>query len=135
MAKGLFLYPEKCEGSLAPLVLLPQFLSKEAKSLNGMAVSFLYQWIWQLFVGIVPSSRLFKKLVLACTYNWRKNVKVRIGTGNSFQLHLLLYQLTHNMTKDCSWNYHENCKHRTWAEHVLPMFCSCSVLVAQSLYS
>ena len=33
--KFLLLYPEKCEGSLAPLVLLPPFLSKEAKSLNG----------------------------------------------------------------------------------------------------
>ena len=36
------------------------------------------------------------------------------------------------MTKDCSWNYHENYKRRTraehghWVEHVLPMFCSCS---------
>ena len=25
------------------------------------------------------------------------------------------------MTTDCSWNYHENCKRRTWAEHVQPM--------------
>ena len=23
------------------------------------------------------------------------------------------------MTTDCSWNYHENYKHRTWAEHAL----------------
>ena len=31
------------------------------------------------------------------------------------------------MTKHCSWNYHENYKKmgRTWAEHVLPMFCAC----------
>ena len=48
---------------------------------------------------------------------------------NLFQKHLLLHQLTHNMTKDCSWNYHENYKRRTWAEHVLPMFCLCSALV------
>ena len=26
---------------------------------------------------------------------------------NLFQKHLFLHQLTHNMTKDCSWNYHE----------------------------
>ena len=31
---------------------------------------------------------------------------------------LFLHQLTHNMTTDCSWNYHENYKHRTsaWAD-------------------
>ena len=43
---------------------------------------------------------------------------------NLFQKHLFLHQLTHNMTKYCSWNYHENYKRRTWeehrAEHVLP---------------
>ena len=44
---------------------------------------------------------------------------------NLFQKHLFLHQVTHNMTKDCSWNYHENWKPRTWAEHVLPMFCAC----------
>ena len=42
-----------------------------------------------------------------------------------FQKLLFLHQLTHNMTTDCAWNYHEN-KCRTWAEHVLPMFCACS---------
>ena len=26
---------------------------------------------------------------------------------NLFQKHLFLHQLTHNMTKDCSWNYPE----------------------------
>ena len=30
------------------------------------------------------------------------------------------------MTKDCSWNYHEKYKRRTWVEHVLSMFCACS---------
>ena len=29
------------------------------------------------------------------------------------------------MCTDCSWNYHENNKGRTWAEYVLPMFCVC----------
>ena len=48
---------------------------------------------------------------------------------NIFQKLLFLHQLTHSMTTDCSWNYHENYKRRTWAEHVLPMFCSCSALV------
>ena len=33
---------------------------------------------------------------------------------------LIFHQLTHYMTTDCSWNYHENYKCRTWAEHVLP---------------
>ena len=42
------------------------------------------------------------------------------------QKHSFLHQLTQNMTTDCSWNYHENYKHRTWVEHVLPMFCACS---------
>ena len=46
-----------------------------------------------------------------------------------FQKHFFLHQLTHNMTKDCSWNYHENYKRRTWAEHGQNMFCPCSALV------
>ena len=41
---------------------------------------------------------------------------------NLFQKQLFLHQLTLNMTKDCSWNYHENYKRRTWAEHVLPNY-------------
>ena len=41
-----------------------------------------------------------------------------------FQKHLFLHQLTHNMTKDCSWNYHENFKRRTWPEHGQNMFCA-----------
>ena len=36
---------------------------------------------------------------------------------NLCQKLLFLHQLTHNMTTDCSWNYHENYKRRTWAEH------------------
>ena len=40
-------------------------------------------------------------------------------TGKSFQKHLFLHQLTHNMTTDCSWNYNENLL-------VLPMFCAFS---------
>ena len=39
---------------------------------------------------------------------------------------LFLHQLTHNMTTDCSWNYQEKYKRRTWVEHVLHMFCACS---------
>ena len=27
-----------------------------------------------------------------------------------------MHQLSHNMTTDCSWNYHENYTRRTWAE-------------------
>ena len=38
---------------------------------------------------------------------------------NLCQKLLFLHQLNHNMTTDCSWNYHENYKRRTWAEHVL----------------
>ena len=40
---------------------------------------------------------------------------------NLFQKHLLLHQLTHNMKKDCSWNYQENYKNigRTCFIHVL----------------
>ena len=37
----------------------------------------------------------------------------------------MLHQLTQNMTKDCSWNYHENYE---CSAHVLPMFCVCSFL-------
>ena len=37
---------------------------------------------------------------------------------NLFQTHLFLIQLGHNMTKVCSWNYRENYKLRTLAEHV-----------------
>ena len=33
---------------------------------------------------------------------------------NLFQKHLFLHQLAHNMT---TWNYRENYKRRTWAEH------------------
>ena len=40
-------------------------------------------------------------------------------TGKSLsEAIFFLYQLTHNVTTDCSWNYHENYKRRTWAEHV-----------------
>ena len=47
---------------------------------------------------------------------------------NLIQKHLSLHQLSHKMTKDCSWNYHKNYKRRTWEEHgqnmhVLSMFC------------
>ena len=45
---------------------------------------------------------------------------------NLCQKLLFLHQLTHNITIDCSWNYHKNYKCRTLAEHVLPMFCACS---------
>ena len=47
---------------------------------------------------------------------------------NLCQKLLILHQLIHNMTTDCSWNlnYHENYKRRTWAKHILPMFCACS---------
>ena len=44
--------------------------------------------------------------------------------GMLFQKHLFLHQLAHNMTKDCSWNYHENFKRRTWPEHGQNMFCA-----------
>ena len=44
---------------------------------------------------------------------------------NLFQKHLFLHQLNHNMTKYCSWIYHENYKHRTLAEHGQNMFCTC----------
>ena len=36
---------------------------------------------------------------------------------NLFQKDLLLHELTHNMTKDCSCNYRENYKRRTWTKH------------------
>ena len=45
---------------------------------------------------------------------------------NLCQRLLFLHQLTHNMTTDCSWNYHENYKGRTWAEYVLLIFFACS---------
>ena len=48
---------------------------------------------------------------------------------NLCQKLLFLHQLTHNMTTDCSLNYHKNYKHRTWAEHVLLLFCPCSAPV------
>ena len=41
---------------------------------------------------------------------------------NLFQKHLFLHQLSHNMTTDCSWNYHENYKRK----HGHNMFCACS---------
>ena len=47
-------------------------------------------------------------------------------TGKSLSKALFLYQLNQNMTKDCSWNYHKNCKRRTWARHGQNMFCACS---------
>ena len=45
---------------------------------------------------------------------------------NLFQKQVFLRQLTHNMTKDCSWNYHEKYNRRTWVEHGLPMLCAWS---------
>ena len=43
---------------------------------------------------------------------------------NLFNKHLFLHQLTHNRKKDCSWNYHENYKRRTWEEHGQNMSCA-----------
>ena len=52
---------------------------------------------------------------------WLYNVQV-----NLCQKLLFLNQLTHNMTTDCWWSYHEKYKRRTWTENVLPMFCTCT---------
>ena len=41
---------------------------------------------------------------------------------NLFQKHLFLHQLTHDITKYCSWNYHENYKLRACCVHKL-CFC------------
>ena len=46
---------------------------------------------------------------------------------NLFQKHLFLYQLTHNMTTDCSLNYKFNTwkfQAQTWGEHVVYKNCS-----------
>ena len=40
---------------------------------------------------------------------------------NLCQKLLFLHQLNQNMIKDYSWNYHENYKRRTWAEHAQNM--------------
>ena len=42
-------------------------------------------------------------------------IRMLLVQVNLCQKLLFLYQLTHNMTTDCSWNYHENYKWRTWA--------------------
>ena len=44
---------------------------------------------------------------------------------------LFLHQLTHNMTTDCSWNYHENYKRRTWTEHVPPMLVDAKISASE----
>ena len=43
---------------------------------------------------------------------------------NIFQKHLFLYQLTHNMTKDCSLNY----EFSTWKLQAQNMLCTWTVL-------
>ena len=43
-------------------------------------------------------------------------LKIQHLQVNLCQKLLFLHQLTHNMTTDCSWNYHENYKRRTWAD-------------------
>ena len=48
------------------------------------------------------------------------------GQVNLFQKLLFLHQLTHTMTKDWSWNYHENYKRRSLAEHGQNMFRACT---------
>ena len=45
---------------------------------------------------------------------------------NLCQKLLFVHQLTHNMTTDCSWNYHENYK---------PIFCPCSALVLFTVFN
>ena len=55
-----------------------------------------------------------------------KHQAMSIVQVNLFQKFLFLHLLTHNMCTDCSWNYHENNKGRTWAKYVLRMYCACS---------
>ena len=55
-----------------------------------------------------------KKKINPSTARFTKKEEIQVDL---FQKHLSLHQLTHNMTKDFSWNYHENYKRRTWAEH------------------
>ena len=69
-------------------------------------------------VGEFIFTELFMRFSLRI-YSW-------INTGKSFSGALILASNNYNMTTDCSWNYHENYKHRTWVEHVLTMFCACS---------
>ena len=68
-----------------------------------------------------------KALLNPVQANPRKKEKIVVQV-NLFQKHLFLHKLTHNMKKDCSWNYYENYKHRTWTEHG-QKFCLCSALV------
>ena len=50
------------------------------------------------------------------TYLICKTVVKTVIQVNLSQKLLFLHQLTHNMTTDCSWNYHEKYKRRTLAE-------------------
>ena len=80
-------------------------------------------------LGSATSAKIFQ-MTSAFTYIEQRGQRNKLEVSkyflqvNLFQKHLFLHQLTHNMTKDCSWNYHENYKRRTWAEHVLSMFCA-----------
>ena len=47
---------------------------------------------------------------------WLAVLRVQV---NLCQKLSFLHLLTHNMKTDCSWNYHENYKHRTCSVHVL----------------
>ena len=60
------------------------------------------------------------QLVLCCYQIWYVQV-------NLCQKLLFLHQLTYkSMTTDCSWNYHEKYKRRTWEEQfVILSYCWC----------
>ena len=71
-------------------------------SLQQWQVTFNSPWIW---------SRLLVDLY---------------KTGKSLSETLIFASINPNMATDCSWNYHEKYKRRTWVEHVLLMLCVCS---------
>ena len=99
---------------------------------------FISDWLKKLTTHLLnsqmnPSSVENVNFLQDLIKHWeliRQNTIVQV---NLCQKRSFFHQLTHNMTTDCSWNYHENYKRRTWAEygknwlaHVLPMFCACS---------
>ena len=64
-------------------------------------------------------------------WNHTKNRKKCLQV-NLFQVHLFLHQLTHNMTKDCPWNYQfstSKVQSQNMAAHVLRLEFSCAELV------
>ena len=98
--------------------------------LNIQEVQFkrsIFQTFWRLHSCTIFLFYEFSGFLNRTILYFLKKKKLLLQV-NLCQKLIFLHQLIYNMTTDCSWNYHEHYKRRTWAEHVFPMFCTFVIL-------